>query len=344
MWIQPDHNLQPLNTLAVPSRAEFFCSAHTELELLEALEWTRQRQLPLHLLGGGSNLVLAQRLAGLTLQVGLLGKTLLEETPESVLLRVNGGENWHQLVVWCLEQGYYGLENLALIPGTVGAAPVQNIGAYGVEISRFIEAVETLGRDDGAPLVLSNRDCKFSYRDSIFKQDLRNRQVITSVILRLSRRPQLEISYPALSEALSGNITPQSVFDAVCRIRREKLPDPTETPNCGSFFKNPIVPMSLYEALQERYPQMPSYKVSSTDDSDALQPMRKLAAAWLIDRAGWKGREFKGACVHRQQALVLTNPKRLAAIAVLELAHEIQLSVQACFGVALELEPEMLGF
>lgn len=344
MWIQSDHNLQPLNTLAVPSRAEYFCSARTESELLEALEWARQRQVPLHLLGSGSNLVLAQHLAGVTLQVGLLGKTLLEETPESVLLKVSAGENWHQLVVWCLEQGYYGLENLALIPGTVGAAPVQNIGAYGVEVSRFIEAVETLGRDDGARLVLSNRACEFSYRDSIFKQGLRDRQVITSVILRLPRKPQLEISYPALSEALSGGITPQSVFDAVCRIRREKLPDPVDIPNCGSFFKNPIVPMSLYASLQKQYPQMPSYHVSSKGESDVLTPMRKLAAAWMIDRAGWKGREFNGARVHSQQALVLTNPERLAAGAVLELAREIQLSVQACFGVALELEPELLGF
>lgn len=343
MWIQPDHNLQPLNTLAVPSRAEYFCSARTESELLEALEWARQRQVPLHLLGGGSNLVLAQYLAGLTLQVGLLGKTLLEETPESVLLKVSAGENWHQLVVWCLDQGYYGLENLALIPGTMGAAPVQNIGAYGVEVSQFIEAVETLGRDDGTRSVLSNRACEFSYRDSIFKQGLRDRQVIASVILRLPRKPQLEISYPALSEALSGDITPQSVFDAVCRIRREKLPDPAAIPNCGSFFKNPIVPMSLYEALQKQYPQMPSYHVSSKGES-ALAQMRKLAAAWMIDRAGWKGREFNGARVHSQQALVLTNPKRLAAGAVLELAREIQLSVQTCFGVALELEPELLGF
>jgi UDP-N-acetylmuramate dehydrogenase len=343
MQIQPDWDLQPLNTLAVPARAEFFCAAQTEPELLEALEWVRQRHMPLHLLGGGSNLVLAPRLPGLTLQVGLRGKTLLEETEESVLLRVSAGESWHQLVVWCLAQGYYGLENLALIPGTVGAAPVQNIGAYGVEISRFVAEVETLGRNDGARLVLSNRNCEFSYRDSLFKQQLRNRQVITSVTLRLSRRPQLETSYPALREALSGEITPQSVFDAVCRIRREKLPDPALIPNCGSFFKNPIVPMSLYEALHQRHPDIPSYSAGSVSRSSS-EPERKLAAAWLIDRAGWKGREYKGTRVHGHQALVLTNPNRLPAGAVLELAHEIQQSVRTCFGVTLELEPELLGF
>lgn len=341
MFIEVDHNLQPLNTLAVPARAEYFCAAHSEAELLEALEWARQRKMSLQVLGGGSNLVLASQLPGLTLHMAIQGKVLLEETAESVLLKVSAGENWHQLVVWCLARGYYGLENLALIPGTVGAAPVQNIGAYGVEISRVVEAVETLGRSDGAPLLLSNRDCEFSYRDSVFKQRLRNQQVITSVVLRLSRQARPEISYPALRDALTDDITPQSIFNTVCRIRREKLPDPACIPNCGSFFKNPIVPLPLHDALHKSYPDMPSY---SADLASQPEPMRKLAAAWLIDRAGWKGREYNGVRVHDQQALVITNPNRLSAQVVMELAREIQNSVQDRFGVALELEPDIWGF
>jgi len=341
MLIEANHNLQSLNTLAAPARAEYFCAARTESDLLEALEWARQGQMALQVLGGGSNLVLAPLLSGLTLQVTMQGKILLEDTAESVLLKVSAGENWHQLVIWCLAQGYYGLENLALIPGTVGAAPVQNIGAYGIEISRVVEAVETLGRSDGAPLLLSSRDCEFSYRDSIFKQRLRNRQVITSVILRLSRRAQPEASYPALRDALTGDITPQSVFDAVCRIRSGKLPDPTRIPNCGSFFKNPIVPQSLHDVLRKRYPDMPSFGV---DLAGRVEPVRKLAAAWLIDQAGWKGREYNGMRVHDQQALVLTNPNRLTGHVVLEMAREIQHSVLDRFGVTLELEPDCWGF
>lgn len=348
MRICPDWDLQPLNTLAVPARADYFCAAHTEAEILAALDWARQRQLPVQLLGGGSNLVMAERLPGLTLQIRLQGISLAADMGEQVLLDVAAGESWHQLVVWCLERGFYGLENLALIPGTVGAAPVQNIGAYGVEISRFVESVATLDRRDGASRTLSAADCEFSYRDSVFKRSLRDQRVITRITLRLQRHPQPEISYPALREALdlgmneeTEAVTPQAVFDAVCRIRREKLPDPALIPNCGSFFKNPILPWTLYATLQRQYPDMPSYDASLPGNP---APVRKVAAAWLIDRAGWKGREYQGVRVHERQALVLTNAGHRGAGDILALAREIRQSVQARFGVELELEPELLGF
>ncbi len=337
MRVVRDRDLQPLNTLAVPARAEYFCAAASADELLEALAFARARDLPLQVLGGGSNVVLAERLAGLTLQICLPGKIVSDETEAAVTLRVAAGEDWHQLVVWCLQRGYYGLENLALIPGTVGAAPVQNIGAYGIEISRYVVQVEALHRADGARVVLSASECAFAYRDSVFKQRYRDQLVITHLILRLPRHSQVEVSYPALRDALQGEPTPARIFDTVCRIRRSKLPDPVETPNCGSFFKNPLVPLTQYEALQRAYPTLPSYPTDRPD-------LRKLAAAWLIDQAGWKGAERNGAGVHSQQALVLTNPGRKSAGAVLELATDIQQSVRAQFGVTLELEPQLLGF
>lgn len=339
MQLLRDWDLQPLNTLAVPARAEYFCTVQSPGELNEALQWCRDHRQPLNLLGGGSNVVLAQRLAGLTLQIQLLGKQVLEETDTEVVVGISAGENWHQLVVWCLQNGFYGLENLALIPGTVGAAPVQNIGAYGVEISRFIEQVNAVSRADSTVISLSQAQCEFAYRDSVFKQRFRDQLVIIDIVLRLSRQPSVELSYPALRDALIGDPTPQSIFAAVCELRRSKLPDPTQTPNCGSFFKNPIVPWDLYQKLQRQYPHMPSYPASI----DAA-PVRKLAAAWLIDQAGWKGKSQYGASVHHQQALVLTNPQRQRAQAVLDLAGEIQRSVAARFDVHLEMEPQLLGF
>lgn len=339
MQIQRDVDLQSCNTLAVPSRAEFFCSVTTIDDLREALSWVQKRQLPLHLLGGGSNVVLDPEIPGLMVRMDIRGREVVSQAHDHVVVRIGAGENWHQLVEWALSNGFYGLENLALIPGTVGAAPVQNIGAYGVEVSRFIERVDGVTIPEGEEISLRAEECEFAYRDSVFKNRLRSRFVITAVVLRLSRRFQAHTSYPALQDVLGeGPVTAERIFNAVFQVRRSKLPDPETIPNCGSFFKNPIVPWDLYEALAERYPGMPSYDASSN-----IGPARKLAAAWLIDQAGWKGKTVHGIKIHQHQALVLTNPSRLPADVVLDVASMIQMEVKAKFGVLLEMEPQRIG-
>ena len=340
MHLQHDVDLQSLNTLAVPAAAERFCTVATLSELQEALAAVRKEHWQLHVLGGGSNVVLRPRLDGLVLQMGINGREILARTVADVTLKVGAGENWHALVEYCLNNGFHGLENLALIPGTVGAAPVQNIGAYGVEIFRFIDRVEGLSLPDGEPVSLTAADCEFAYRDSVFKNRLRERFIITAVILRLPLTFSPEISYPALREALIGDVTAQAVFEAVCRVRRSKLPDPKSLPNCGSFFKNPVVPWAHYESLQQQFPAMPSYAATQSGNE---RPMRKLAAAWLIDQAGWRGRTFGAVKVHEHQALVLTNPARVDADAVLAAAAAIRADVQARFGVDLEMEPQIFG-
>jgi UDP-N-acetylmuramate dehydrogenase len=340
MVVQREVDLQPFNTLAVPATGERFCAVTTLEELQDALALVQRTGLELHVLGGGSNVVLRSRLRGLVVQMCIPGREILQSTEGSVSVRVGAGENWHELVVWCLDNGFYGLENLALIPGTVGAAPVQNIGAYGVEIFRYIERVEGVSVPNGEPVSLAADECEFTYRDSVFKNRLRNRFIITAVVLRLPLGFSPDISYPALREQLVGEITPRAVFDTVCAVRRSKLPDPQNTPNCGSFFKNPLVPWSVYETLRRQYPAIPSYDAPHQPSSG---PVRKLAAAWLIDQAGWRGREFRQIKVHEHQALVLTNPARAGAETVLAAADAIRHDVAERFGVLLEMEPQVFG-
>lgn len=339
MNIQQDFELQSFNTLAVPAKAEFFCRVSSTEELCHALRWAQEQQRQVHLLGGGSNVVLSQFIPGLVIRMDIRGRQILSQTHAEVVVKIGAGEDWHQLVEWTLANGFFGLENLALIPGTVGAAPVQNIGAYGVEISRFVERVEGLMIPDADPVAFTAAECEFAYRDSAFKSHLRSRVAITAVVLRLSLQPQPQIFYPALQDALRGETaTPEKIFSAVCHIRRSKLPDPAVIPNCGSFFKNPVVPWDLYLSLVKQYPSMPSY-----DAHSGAEPVRKLAAAWLIDQAGWKGKAEKGVKVHEHQALVLTNPAKLSANVVLELAAKIRVEVQQKFGVSLEMEPQLIG-
>lgn len=340
MQLLHDYDLQPLNTLAVPATAEHFCVAATLVELQHALAIAQKQRWRLYVLGGGSNVVLRPHLRGLVVQIAIKGREIIARNPAEVVIKVGAGENWHQLVEWCLREGFHGLENLALIPGTVGAAPVQNIGAYGVEICRFIERVEGLSLPEGQPLSLSAQECEFAYRDSVFKRGLRGGFIITAVVLRLPLAFSPEMSYPALREVLPQEVTPQALFEAVCQVRRSKLPDPQTVPNSGSFFKNPIVAQSLYERLQQQYPAMPSYPVPQPPGAESL---RKLAAAWLIDQAGWRGRVSQRVKVHEQQALVLTNPERVSADAVLAAADAICAEVEARFGVALEMEPQIFG-
>lgn len=336
--------LKAMNTLAVPAVAEYWYQAQSIADAQAALAWARQRRCPVHILGEGSNVVLAERLSGLVLVPQILGCTLAEKPGDQVLVTLGAGENWHAVVQWTLAQGLYGLENLALIPGSVGAAPVQNIGAYGVELCQVFEQLQALNLHTGALEIFDAAQCGFAYRDSIFKSISRGLYLIVQVTLRLSRAPQPNLTYPALTDALKSGgqkATPEAVFAAVCNLRQSKLPDPAVMPNCGSFFKNPLVPLSQWRQLQEKFPDIVAF---DAPNDPSLGPVKKLAAAWLIDRAGWKGREWGGIIVHPHQALVLTNPSGATGPQVLAAARVIAEDVQRQFGVTLEPEPQCLGW
>jgi UDP-N-acetylmuramate dehydrogenase len=290
-------------------------------------------------LGEGSNIVFLEHLDALCLRQqnqAIQRRHLGEGT---VILRVDAGHNWHKLVERTLAQGYFGLENLALIPGTVGAAPIQNIGAYGVELERFVHAVHAVELSTGKPLVLTASECAFGYRNSIFKGQLRDSAVITAVDLELRLEPELNLGYPALADALAskGCIAPSplDVFDAVVAIRTRRLPDPATEPNAGSFFKNPVLPAAEFRQLRQHWDGLPGY--SQADGSV------KVPAAWLIEQAGWKGYRGDGVGVHEKHALVLVNRGGNSGKALLALADEIAHSVQQRFGVQLEREPRVYG-
>lgn len=334
-------DLQAHNTMAVPCRADHFRQVTDRRDLQEVVQRATEEQDPLHILGGGSNVLLPVHIEGVVVQPAITGKQILSQTPTHARIRVGAGENWHRFVEWALQHQFHGLENLALIPGTVGAAPVQNIGAYGVELCQFIENVEVLDRQTAVVETLSRADCEFRYRDSVFKHRLKNRCIITHVVFRLSRVSRPDISYPALREVLpqTGKYSAWDVFHAVCRIRRERLPDPDVIPNCGSFFKNPVVSAEIHQALSQQHPDLVAFPTGSAEEQNW-----KLAAGWLIDQAGWKGTSRYGITVHERQALVLTNPHSKPALDVLALAGDIQSDIQARFGITLEREPELLGW
>lgn len=335
--ISANVDLQGYNTLAVPARALFFATLATQDDVHEALAFARQQALPVMILGGGSNLVLRSDFPGLVLHLGLLGKTLVHEDEGFVWLRVAAGESWAKLVDYTLASHYWGLENLALIPGSVGAAPIQNIGAYGVELKDVFSELTAIHMVTGEEVIFSAETCDFGYRDSVFKQAQRDKYLITTVTLRLRKQPQLLCHYPALRDALKAHspsaITPQLVYQTVCAIRRRKLPDPAKIPNVGSFFKNPVISCAQHEALRQAWPDIVSYHL---DDQSV-----KLAAGWLIDRAGWRGFREGAVGVHQDQALVLTNEGRGRGDEVLSLANRISTSVEELFGVVLELEPRV---
>jgi len=326
--------LQSLNSLRLRATTPALIEVADRDALDAALaELRRQGQHPL-VLGEGSNVVLCGSLSRPVLRYCGRGRERLDSDGEQVLLRVGAGENWHALVVWTLAQGYFGLENLALIPGTVGAAPIQNIGAYGVELAQYVQQVHGLLLEDGEPFSLDARACEFGYRDSLFKQAWRERCVITAVDLRLSLHDRPCLDYPALAQQLEQRqATPgaRAVFDTVVALRRARLPDPAVLPNAGSFFHNPQVDAGHAARLREAFPAMPQF----------VQPggQVKLAAGWLIEQCGWKGYREAGVGVHREHALVLVNHGGDDAAALLALAERIRESVHERFGCLLQIEP-----
>ncbi len=329
MKLQEQVDLTPYNSFGVTQQAAYFANIRQTADLHQAREFAASKHLPILVLGEGSNTLFIKDYPGLILSMNCTGKELL---PDAGMLRVAAGENWHELVIFCLQNNLYGLENLALIPGTVGAAPIQNIGAYGVQLEQFFVELEAFDLNSGETLHLSKADCEFGYRDSVFKQNPERKLVVLSVSLQLSRLPAPAFGYAGLKEALAGQQpTPQRVFDAVCDIRRRKLPDPKQIGNAGSFFKNPVVSRSKYQSLLQSCPELPGWDTGHPD-------LVKLPAAWLLEEKGWKGKQRGGAAVHEEHALVLVNKENATGEELLLLAQDMRSSVLQGFGIALQTE------
>lgn len=333
MTIQSHIQLAPYTTFRCEAIAEYFAEVSTVDELREAVSFARDKGLALRILGGGSNVLVANTVPGVVVRNRIVGRTIKAEA-DTVLVTFGGGEKWHDAVTWTVENGFCGMENMALIPGTVGAAPIQNIGAYGTEQGSILHSVEVLDVDSGRVYTLSAADCRCGYRDSIFKHELRDRAIITSVSYALTKREHPNTTYRDVELELQamGVTAPtvQHVYDAVVAIRTRKLPDPLAIGNAGSFFKNPVVSAENCSELQGLYPEMPAFP-----QNDGTV---KLPAAWLIDQCGWKGYRRGPIGVHDKQALVLINMGGGKGADVLQLATDIQASVREKFGIELERE------
>ncbi|WBL21746.1 UDP-N-acetylmuramate dehydrogenase [Zunongwangia sp. HRR-M8] len=328
------HNvsLKPYNTFGIDVRANKFIKIQTIDGLKKILRKTYAEEL--FILGGGSNMLLTGDISKTVLQIGLKGKQVLEEKEDSVIIKAHAGENWHEFVLWTLQQDFGGLENLSLIPGNVGTSPIQNIGAYGVELKDTFVSCEAINIQTLESKTFTLEDCEFDYRNSVFKNKLKGQYIITSVNFKLStKNHQLKIDYGAIESELKGIENPsiRDISDAVIRIRESKLPNPAEIGNSGSFFKNPIISTESFVTLQKNFPEVPSYKMSETEV--------KIPAGWLIDQAGLKGYRNGDAGVHKKQALVLVNYGNASGSDILELSLKVREIVKEKFGV--DLEPEV---
>ncbi|MDQ0740781.1 UDP-N-acetylmuramate dehydrogenase [Pseudomonas sp. W4I3] len=334
LQVQAQVSLKPFNSFGIEVRAQLFAEARSDADVQQALAYAEAHRVPLLVIGGGSNLLLTQDVPALVLRMATQGIRVLHDDGVHVVVEAEAGEAWHPFVLWTLEQGFCGLENLSLIPGTVGAAPMQNIGAYGVEIKDVFAGLTALDRQSGELRDFSLQECRFAYRDSLFKHEV-GRWVILRVRFALSRASHLKLDYGPVQQRLAGqgitDATPADVSRAICSIRREKLPDPAELGNAGSFFKNPLVPQALAVELKSQYPDLVAYPQA---DGQA-----KLAAGWLIDKAGWKGFREGDAGVHKMQALVLVNYGTATGRDIANLALRIQQDIAERFGVVLEMEP-----
>lgn len=340
-----DFDLSKLNTLSLPSKAEFFCRFKSIPELLVLLSFAEKEHLNIKVLGGGSNMIMQPEVAGLVVQSAMQNIEKLSEDDGSISYAVDAGLTWHDWVLKSIELGVYGLENLALIPGTVGASPIQNIGAYGVEVGQTIEEVRGLQLSTGQWMSFSREQCDFSYRDSIFKKQFKNDFLITQVVFKLSKVFKPQISYAPLKQMAEqfiadeiADLTSLQVVNWVIDVRNSKLPDPAKTPNAGSFFTNPIIPKSQVDELLKQFPAMPVYAVQgSIEDAEECV---KVAAGWLIDQCGWKGKSLGLAKMHDQQALVLTLKPGASQQDLINIQQAVQTDVNNKFGIQLHPEPQ----
>ncbi|TQV85608.1 UDP-N-acetylmuramate dehydrogenase [Aliikangiella coralliicola] len=333
--MQSKTSLKKYNTFNVEACAEHFIKVDSVAQLMEQLPVIQKFSQRL-VLGGGSNILFVGDYPGLIIFPQIFGIDIVKEDNDSVRVSVGASENWHQFVLNMTKKGWFGLENLALIPGTVGASPVQNIGAYGVEVKQLIYRVEYVDLDTGELKTLNNEECQFAYRDSLFKRAGQGRFLVTRVEFDLQKHPQLHLSYQPLAEFFNGKsgVSPQNVLDRVCEIRQAKLPDPEQIPNAGSFFKNPVVSHSEFSQIKEKFPKVVSYP---TDNGI------KLAAGWLIDKAGYRGMRQGNVGVHSAQALVLVNYSESNGAKLWQLAEKIQADIYQLYGVSLEPEVRVEG-
>jgi UDP-N-acetylmuramate dehydrogenase len=337
--IQENIDLQPYNTFGIQAFTRFFTVVRTTEELKEVINSHVFRNHPRLILGGGSNLLLTKDFQGLVIKNEIVGVSVVDENDDAIVLKVGAGENWHTFVTYCVERNYGGIENLSLIPGTVGAAPMQNIGAYGVEIREVIKNVEAVSLLSGEVRVFSKEECRFGYRESIFKQELKDKYFISSITLTLSKKGhRLNTSYGAINEVLQQkNVKSPSIkaiSEAVIEIRQKKLPDPKKIGNAGSFFKNPSVEREKFEALKEKFPTMPSFPGENN--------LIKIPAAWLIEQNGWKGKTLENIGVHKDQALVIVNYGGGEGKKIWQLALDIQRSVKEKFDIMLTPEVNVI--
>lgn len=330
--VYKNFRLKKYNTFGIDVKASYYAECESTEELQELYTSDKYASVPKYVLGGGSNVLFTADYDGMIVRPLIKGIQITVENEDKVVLRAGAGEDWDEFVAWCVSEQYGGVENLSLIPGNVGTGPMQNIGAYGVELKDVISTVEALDLDTLEPVVFSNEECRFGYRSSIFKQTLKGRVIITHVNVELSKHPELVTHYGSVAEELEKYTRKDiySVRQAVISIRTSKLPDPEVTGNAGSFFKNPVIEKKQFEALAKENPEMPHFPA----DNETV----KIPAAWLIDQNGWKGYKRGRVGVHSDQPLVLINLGGASGKEVLALAEEIAGSVKERFGIELEME------
>ena len=338
MNFSKDISLKKLNTFGVDVRCKLFHTVSCVEEakkIIISKEFNENKYL---ILGGGSNLLFIKNFDGLIIKNEIKGFEILHEDKYSKTIKVGAGENWHKLVLWSVKSGLSGLENMALIPGNVGAAPIQNIGAYGSEVKDVIQQVRLLEIDNGNELTLNNENCEFEYRNSIFKKNLKNKVIITHVSFKLNKQPNNNTEYGDIAKEIKNmgeEVSTESICNAVIKIRERKLPNPEDIGNCGSFFKNPIISNEKFHRLVKKYPGIVGYELSDTET--------KIAAGWLIEKCGWKGYRTGDVGVHEKQALVLVNYKNGTGEEIISLAGKIQKSVHEKFDIQILPEVNIIG-
>jgi UDP-N-acetylmuramate dehydrogenase len=337
MQIQHNFSLKKYNTFGIEAKAKQFVAVHSTEELKQVLE-THKGEAKF-ILGGGSNMLLTQDINALVIHVDLKGIKIIKEDDDHVWVESRAGEVWHEFVLWTIDQNFGGLENMSLIPGNVGTTPIQNIGAYGTEIKDTFVSCNAMNIATQEMKTFEKAECKFGYRESIFKQEAKDQYVITSVVFQLTKRNhKINTAYGDITKELEKNniVTPtlKEVSNAVIAIRQSKLPDPKELGNSGSFFKNPIIPKALYEKAHAQFPEMPHYVVSETEV--------KVPAGWLIEQAGFKGKRFGDAGIHKNQALVLVNYGNATGQEILAVSRDIQATVLEKYGIAIEAEVNVI--
>ncbi len=331
-----NHSLYKHNTFGVKVSAKFYAAPETPDELITILHKYRTPDQDLLIIGEGSNILLTNNFQGLVIRPDIKGIEILDKSPDNAIIKVWAGENWDNFVVYCINNGFGGVENLSWIPGSVGACPIQNIGAYGAEVENVIESVTGILTDNLEQITFIRNKCNFGYRDSIFKQELKDRFIITNVIFKLSRNPVLNTTYGRLQNELAGNKKTdlQSVRQAVIKIRKDKLPDPDKFGSAGSFFRNPVISKSKFNNLRSDYSDIPAYPTNNQGV--------KIAAGWLIEKAGWAGKRTGDAGVYNKQALILLNYGSATGKQIKDLAEKIMISVSNKFGIDLQTEVNVI--